>query len=334
MDAVVSVFSARPAETEAAMSSATKGFEAAQQKTKELAGLSISVSLDVAAPRIVVPVSSSRDDGFVLLDMGHMQIDGGTAEGGAMEYKAELSDVNVRLPAKKALLIKGTGDAVVEPFKIKVDATVGGGEVGRVSKPALALAVEVMPGVKGVMSPAKISGLFRVLDYVTKADLKAEGGPGEPPVGLAAPNTAVGGGGAGVERLGEEGLIALRTDEEPGGENKSDKGEKKEGPLVLLELHMKLPTVALLLVETDKDATNKNSGLLMEAAGACSRKQSLNAVGSGLPYGVPSKNDVRSNVDVLWAGSCPWRATRAAEFPVQHSRSCCIGWVHSLSAGE
>lgn len=37
-----------------------------------------------------------------------------------------------------------------------------------------------------------------------QADLKADGGEGEPPVGLAAPNTAVGGGGGrGVERMGE-----------------------------------------------------------------------------------------------------------------------------------
>ncbi|CAN0590666.1 unnamed protein product, partial [Ectocarpus sp. 12 AP-2014] len=34
-----------------------------------------------------------------------------------------------------------------------------------------------------------------------------------------------------------------------------------------MELHMKLPTIALLMVEGDKDAANKDSGLLMEAAG-------------------------------------------------------------------
>lgn len=45
---------------------------------------------------------------------------GGSVDGGAMSYKAELSDMNVRLPGRKALLVKGTGDAIVEPFKIKV----------------------------------------------------------------------------------------------------------------------------------------------------------------------------------------------------------------------
>ncbi|CAM9617791.1 unnamed protein product, partial [Ectocarpus fasciculatus] len=260
VDAVVSVFSTRPAETQAAKSSASKGLEAAQQKTKELATLAITISLDVAAPRVVVPVSSSRDSGFVLLDMGHMLVAGGTVDGGGMAYTAELSDMNVRLPAKKALLVKGTEDAVVEPFKIKVDAAMGGG----VSKPGMALAVEVMPGVKGVMSPAKIRGLFRVLDYVTKADLKAEGGPGEPPVGLAAPNTAPGGGGLGVERMGDEGLVALE-----GSDGTEEDGEEvtKPEPQVAMELRMKLPTIALLMVEADKDAANKDSGLLMEAAG-------------------------------------------------------------------
>lgn len=38
---------------------------------QELAKLSISVSVDVAAPKIVVPVSSSHDRGFLLVDMGN-----------------------------------------------------------------------------------------------------------------------------------------------------------------------------------------------------------------------------------------------------------------------
>ncbi|CAN0568556.1 unnamed protein product, partial [Ectocarpus sp. 12 AP-2014] len=150
------------------MSNATKGLEAAQEKTKkELPRLSASISLDVAAPRVVVPVSSSLDAGFVLLDMGHMLVEGGSVEGGAMAYSAELSDMNVRFPAERSLLlVRSEMDAVIEPFKIKADVTVGGG----VSKPGMAFAVEVMPGVRGVMSPEKIRGLLRVLDYVTKAD--------------------------------------------------------------------------------------------------------------------------------------------------------------------
>ncbi|CAN0544206.1 unnamed protein product, partial [Ectocarpus sp. 12 AP-2014] len=114
------------------------------------------------------------------------------------------------------------------------------------------------------MSPAKIRGLFRVLDYVTKADLKAEGGPGEPPVGLAAPNTAPGGGGIGVELMGDEGLVALEGSDDT--EEEGDEVAEPE-PQVAMELHMKLPTIALLMVEDDEDAANKDSGLLMEAAG-------------------------------------------------------------------
>lgn len=273
VDAVVSVFSARPAEAEAAKSNATKGLQAAQQKSKELATLSITVSLDIAAPRLVVPVSSTRDDGFVLVNMGHMLVDGGSIEGGAMAFEAELSDMNVRFPARKALLLKGTGDAVVEPFKIKVDVTVGGGGGGGGgSEAGLALAVEVMPGVKGIMSPAKIRNLFRVLDYVTKADLNAEDGPEERPLGLAAPNTAAGGGGVGVERLGDEGLVALEGDDDDGGDEEEGDEKKEEKvpetePLVSLELHVKLPTISMLLVDADEDAADKDSGLLMEAAG-------------------------------------------------------------------
>lgn len=260
VDAVVTVFSARPAETKEAIYNTTKGLEAAQDKTKkELQTLSVTVSLDIAAPRFVVPVSSCMDDGFVLFDMGHMLVTGGSLDGGgsgddnAMVYRAELSDVNVRLPAKKSLLrVRQSMDAVIEPFKIKADATIGGG----VSKPGVALAVEVMPGVKGFISPEKIRGLFKVLDYVTKADLNARGAAGERPMGLAAPTTVSGG----IERMGgDSGLVAIELD--------GMAGQAQDEPAVLLELRMKLPTIGLLLVEGDKESMDKNSGLLMEAAG-------------------------------------------------------------------
>lgn len=262
VDAVLSVFSARQAETKEAMSNATKGLEAAQAKTKrEMPSLSVSVSLDAAAPRIVVPVSSTRDIGFVLLDMGHMVVEGGSVGGWGiahMTYKAELSDVNVRQPAKKSLLLaRQSMDVVIQPFKINMDAAVGGG----VTKPGMAFAVEVMPGVEGVMSPDRIYGLHQAWDYVTKADLRGEGSAGEPPLGLAGPNTASWGGGTGVQRLGgEDRIVAIELDNSVGG------GAQHE-PLVLIELHMKLPTIGLVLVEADADAANESNGLLLEAAG-------------------------------------------------------------------
>ena len=267
MDAVLSVFSARPTEVEVARSNATKGIEAAQRKTKELVKLSVSASLDIAAPRIVVPMSSTRDDGFLLLDMGHVLVEGGSAEGGARAYRAELSDFNVRLPARKAgLLVRGGTDALIEPFKIKVDVAMCGGA----SEPEMLLAVEVMPGVKGIFSPEKIRSLHRVKDYVTKADLRAEGGAGEPPLGLAAPNTALGGGGVGVERIQEVGLVALDESSEEGGQEEEEIAldSPQIEPLVAMELHVKVHAVALLLIEADMDATRSDTGLYVEAAGA------------------------------------------------------------------
>lgn len=38
--------------------------------TQELGALAISVAVDAAAPKIIVPVSSSIDKGFLLLDTG------------------------------------------------------------------------------------------------------------------------------------------------------------------------------------------------------------------------------------------------------------------------
>ena len=247
VDAVLSVFSARPAEAKEAISNATKGLKTAQQKTKEgLPGLSVSVSLDVAAPRVIVPVSSSRDDGFLLLDMGHMLVEGGSVKGGAMEYRGEFTDMNARLPAKKSeLLVRGNMDSVIEPFRVKAHARVGGG----VSEPGVVLAMEVMPGVKGVISPEKIRGLYQVLDYVTKADLQAA-------LGLDASDSAAGAGGTGIERMGESnGLVAIDLGITAG----------QTEPLALWEWRLKVPTIGLLLVEPDKDGAE--NGLLAEAAG-------------------------------------------------------------------
>ena len=266
VDAVLSVFSARPAEAEVVMSNATKGLEAAQRKTKELAKLSVSVSFDIAAPRIVLPVSSARDDGFVHVDMGHMLFEGGSVDGGGSVYRAELRDINVRLPAKKERLLERVNtDALIEPFKIMVDVTMG----GMATTPGMLLEIEAIPGVIGIASPERIRNIYRVIDYILKADLKAEGGGGEPPLGLAAPNTAPGGGGAGVERIPEVALVSLESEEEREQEERQgDEGSPQTVPLVELELHIKLPAVALLLVDADKDATRSDSGLYFEASGA------------------------------------------------------------------
>lgn len=248
VDAVLSVFSARLAETKEVMSNATRGLEAAQQKTKEkLPGLSVSVSLDVAAPRVIVPVSSSRDEGFLLLDMGHMLVEGGSVEGGAMVYTAMMADMNARLPARKSQLrVRRHMDAVIEPFRVKAHATVGGGA----SEPGVVLVMEVVPGVKGVISPPKIRDLYQVLDYITKADLQMF-------LGLSSPEQ---GAETGVERMGGgDGLVAIDL-------GRSDAAGQSEPP-VLWEWRLKVPTISLLLVEPDKDAANKDDGLLAEAAG-------------------------------------------------------------------
>lgn len=49
--------------------------------------------------------------------------------------------------------------------RFQANVIVGGG----VSKPGVALSVDVVPGVNYVLSPLKIRTLFQVLDYVTKA---------------------------------------------------------------------------------------------------------------------------------------------------------------------
>lgn len=59
---------------------------------------------------------------FCRLDsVGNAVIAGGTQEDGkSMSFGLEVSDIAVRLPLRKAFLDSGKGDALIEPFKIKV----------------------------------------------------------------------------------------------------------------------------------------------------------------------------------------------------------------------
>lgn len=162
-------------------------------------------------------------------------------------------------------------DAVIEPFRVKAHATVG----GDISEPGVVLAMEVMPGVKGVISPEKIRGLYRVLDYVTKADLHSF-------LGLGASDP----GGNGVERMGEGGaLVAIDLGNVAG----------QSEPLVLWEWRLKVPTIGFLLVEPDKHGANKDNGLLAEAAG---KRMSVSAGGlwaTSMPcvFGLPPRHHTR-----------------------------------------
>lgn len=51
-------------------------------------------------------------------------------------------------------------------FTLSTQAGVSMG--GDASKPGMAVGVEVLPGINGVISSGKITSLFSVLDYVTK----------------------------------------------------------------------------------------------------------------------------------------------------------------------
>lgn len=171
-----------------------------------------------------------------------------------MTYTAELRDMNARLPARKRqLLVRRSMDRVIEPFRVGARATVGGG----IDDPGVVLAMEVMPGVKGVISPDKIHDLYRVLDYVSKAAFLS---PTAAAVGSGGGAPSGGGMDTGVERMGVGGELVVIDERDPGGRNE---------PLVLWQWLLKVPTIALLLVEPDKDPANTNDGLLAAVSGAC-----------------------------------------------------------------
>ncbi|CAM9605202.1 unnamed protein product, partial [Scytosiphon promiscuus] len=58
---------------------------------------------------------------------------------------------------------------------------------------------------------------------------------------------------------GDDGLVAIELGD--------GAGDVRDGPAVLLELRMKLPSIGLLLVEADEEPIDTNNGLLIEAAG-------------------------------------------------------------------
>ncbi|KAG5176382.1 hypothetical protein JKP88DRAFT_265414 [Tribonema minus] len=167
--------------------------QALLQKTNVL-----RIEVDVAAPKVIVPLASSRDIGYLHLDCGQLKARGGTELDGHIRpdrkpmWDVSLSDISLSLPSSKR--DRGQQDALVEPFGIHVvidtpvpaappraaPAPAAGGPVtdaeraAAAAQPALALTAHVTPRIRGLMSAQKINQLFALLDYVTEADVTAD----------------------------------------------------------------------------------------------------------------------------------------------------------------
>ena len=153
---------------------------------ENLAGTALRVDVEISAPRIFVPVSESRDFGFLLLDTGRLSIKGGTApdDNKVMMYDIKLSDIQSKVPKRKSDWVvqqAGSISQLIEPFSIGMSvrmrqpdeqlepATPGGHQ----HKPPpsteadMTLAMELKPGVKGVATPSRLKRLMYVLTHAS-----------------------------------------------------------------------------------------------------------------------------------------------------------------------
>jgi len=169
---------------EALVDRAATNFTQARAYAKEnLAGSALQADIEISAPRIFVPVSESKDYGFLLLDTGRLCIKGGTApeDTKVMVWDVKLSDIQSKLPRKKGDWVIQENDSssqLIEPFSISLSLRMKQGDdemdiSSSAPKPEavnaqadMVVAVELKPGVKGIITPKRLKTLMYVVTHL------------------------------------------------------------------------------------------------------------------------------------------------------------------------
>lgn len=197
-----------PEVTEALAQRAVQNLNAATAvAASALAQSTLRADIEIAAPRIFVPLAESEDRGFLLLDTGHLSFKGGTFgdDPGASQWDLRLSRIQSQLLLRKAdwllgRLAAGEGQ-LIEPFEIHVGLRMrgegkpsGGGSSGSPGRADMSVTTTLFPGIRGIFTPQRLKTTLAIV-----TDL------GLPP--LPEDEAGAGAGGGGVAAAAEEGAL-------------------------------------------------------------------------------------------------------------------------------
>jgi hypothetical protein len=127
----------------------------------------LQADIEIAAPRIVVPVDESRDRGFLLLDTGRLYFKGGTAPNDpkASEWTLRLTDIQSKLPLRKAAWEArpdSLSDQLIDPFEVSVALRMDNLPPEETDKADMTVRTHLRP-LCGTIDPSRLKALLNVL---------------------------------------------------------------------------------------------------------------------------------------------------------------------------
>ena len=122
----------------------------------------IRVSMEMDAPKIIIPESHNSDKGCLVLDMGHFSLSGHKSVTD-MNIKMSLSSINVNMPLQLATIYSNdTSQYLVKPFDFNIYVTNAPTDITD-----LIISLEVLPGLRMESDISKISRLLQIANIVS-----------------------------------------------------------------------------------------------------------------------------------------------------------------------
>ena len=121
----------------------------------------VEVQLEASAPKIIFPEDCSVDEGYLLLDMGHLSVQGCVQYSG-MAWSTTFSDVRVAMPTRAADMYKEEGNVFVEPFVVSTTV-----RTQRTSCLEVKIQGSVQSSIVSYVDPTTLARLLRVWEVVS-----------------------------------------------------------------------------------------------------------------------------------------------------------------------
>ena len=124
----------------------------------------INVSMEMDAPKIIIPESYGDDKGCLVLDMGHFSLSGHKSVTD-MNINMSLSSINANMPLKLDTIYgDNTSQYLVKPFDFNISVS-----NAPTSITDLVISLDVLPGLRMETDIPKISRLLQVANIITGA---------------------------------------------------------------------------------------------------------------------------------------------------------------------
>ena len=133
-----------------------------------LGKVSLVADIEIAAPRIFIPLAEAEDKGFLLLDTGHLSFKGGTLPGDptSSSWDLKLSQIQSKLLRRKGEWKRGTlaeGEGqLIEPFEIHVGMGMRGEKAGGEGADT-SVTTSLRPCIRGIFTPARLKTMLAIV---------------------------------------------------------------------------------------------------------------------------------------------------------------------------